>query len=181
MYWLRVVTREEALMPVIGYESSNTMFNATCNVLAELERLLRLTDSTAQAVLHDYHVQYPECVGYSNCTSIPPALRLRLWILHVGVYIEESRQSFGIARYHQVELQRLLSALHINDDDAAYGATIQRFLLIDKHTTLAPTWFLPIFRTVALAYDRGDAPPSVQLWESQCLSYFQKTASQKCA
>lgn len=178
MFWLRVITRDEVHMPVVGYESSNTMFNATCTILAELERLLRLTETTAQALLQDHQVQQCKSINRSHSSPIPPPLRLRLWILHVGVYIEASRQSFGTARYHQVEMQKLVSALDMHDNDTVYRATIQWFLPIDKHTTLAPTWFMPIFRTVALAYDRGDAAPSVQSWEVQCLLHVKKMSSQ---
>lgn len=192
IFWLRVIVRDEAIMPVRESESISSVFNATHTILAALQRLLYASEDTAMHILTLHQIQHASrhsALSPQPSATIPPPLRLRLWLLYIGSFIEQRQQqsqynssrasaSPAPVQYHQHELHKLKSALDLIDNPVVFELIIGDFLVIDHKTTLAPVWFAPVFRAIVLAHTQEKKILDSESWEVECLSEMRKMSNE---
>ncbi|ETN40414.1 uncharacterized protein HMPREF1541_04691 [Cyphellophora europaea CBS 101466] len=156
IYWVRAMTRDE-MGPVrhaLDFDYSN--YHAGPNLLERLGQLIQVSEAAANRLVDSYQASKP------RETAIPRELRLRLWILDICAYIERSSGKTNSGTHYQDRLSALLLATGTEDRIFFQNEVIDGFLSLNSDTVLGPLWFVPIFRTAALARDEGEAPVSVR-------------------
>jgi hypothetical protein len=173
IYWIRIVTRDDTIIPQSGYEAIDAQINSKFAILAHLKSHLHSTASVVEKLLADYRKSFDNDTPLCS-TAIPPPLRLRLWLLHISAYIEWTFSGLAVASHQQAELEQFTSDIHLNDNQTVYHTILRGFLPIEENNTLGPTWFKPIFRCAALAHVEDGNALTSQSWEMQCLSRMQE-------
>ena len=81
-------------MPAGEPDSINPIFSAITKILAALERLMRASEDAATVLLAAHQVLCGPSARplVSHESEISSPLRLRLWLLHVGAFIEQQQQ-----------------------------------------------------------------------------------------
>ena len=150
LYWLRLMIREERSMT----RKQGQLFRR--NAFAAGPMIAKRIAQFLQASVSDEQITIPQPESHYEVTEgkAPPDLRLRIWILYVGAFIETTTSAQGSCNsFHNRDLNELLDTTGLSNSPRAYRNLIKMFLPLENIDTFVPAWLSPDCRTFGLVRD----------------------------
>ncbi|ETN40825.1 uncharacterized protein HMPREF1541_05105 [Cyphellophora europaea CBS 101466] len=147
LYWLRLMTRMETDGDdVNGPGIMVATWPQGPRIAERMRSLLETSESVVTLLL-------PPSSGVSVSERLRPELRLRVFLLEVGSFLEETamRRAGDRCFYYQEQQQQLLLRTGLSEKPAAYEAILKGFIPTNTPRVYAPAWFTPSIRTWGLS------------------------------